>query len=219
MPEFTLIQQICIWALPVLLAITLHEAAHAYVANLCGDTTAKMLGRLSLNPIRHIDWIGTIIMPLVAGLLTQFNLLIGYAKPVPINGTKFRRPRLDMILVTLAGPLANILMALLWASGFKIATLYHPETSTTMLFLLATSRAGMLINLVLAFLNLLPIPPLDGSRVVSSLLPYKQAVAYAKIEPYGFLILIVLVVSGILGHILTPLINGSLHVLSMIYFL
>lgn len=217
MPEFTLIQQICIWALPVLLAITLHEAAHAYVANRCGDTTAKMLGRLSLNPIRHIDPVGTVIMPIVAGLLTNFSLVLGYAKPVPINWSQLRNPRRDMILVTLAGPCSNFLMAFLWAGGFKIATLLHPEASTPALFLLFTSRAGMIINLVLAFLNLIPIPPLDGSRVVSSMLPARQAMLYAKMEPYGFLILIILIFTGILGTILTPLIYGGLTVLNMIY--
>ena len=121
MPEFNLIQQICIWALPVLLAITLHEAAHAYVANLCGDTTAKMFGRLSLNPIRHIDLVGTILIPILVGVLTSFQFVIGYAKPVPINWSRFKHPRRDMILVTLAGPFSNIFMAFLWAAAFKIA--------------------------------------------------------------------------------------------------
>ena len=184
MPEFTIIQQICIWALPVLLAITLHEAAHAYVANKCGDTTAKMFGRLSLNPIRHIDPVGTIILPIVAGLLTNFSFVIGYAKPVPINQNQLRNPKRDMILVTLAGPCSNFLMAFLWAGCLKIATLLHPEVSMPALFLLFTSRAGMIINLVLAFLNLIPLPPLDGSKVVSNLLPTRQAMMYEKIEPY-----------------------------------
>jgi Zn-dependent protease len=217
MPEFTLIQQICIWAIPVLLAITLHEAAHAYVAYRCGDTTAKMLGRLSLNPIHHIDPIGTILMPLLIGVLTQFNFVIGYAKPVPINWSQFRHPRRDMILVTLAGPFSNIFMAFLWAACFKIATLLHPETSMPALFLLFSARAGMIINLVLAALNLIPIPPLDGSRVVSSLLPPRQAMTYEKIEPYGFFILVLLVFTGVLGMILTPLINLGLVALSAIF--
>jgi Zn-dependent protease len=217
MPEFTIIQQICIWALPVLLAITLHEAAHAYVANKCGDTTAKMFGRLSLNPIRHIDPVGTIILPIVAGLLTNFSFVIGYAKPVPINWSQLRNPRRDMILVTLAGPGSNFLMAFLWAAGLKIATLLHPEASMSALFLLFTSRAGIIINLVLAFLNLIPLPPLDGSKVVSSLLPARQAMIYEKIEPYGFLILVILIFTGILGYILLPLINSSIALLGMIF--
>lgn len=217
MPEFTLIQQICIWALPVLLAITLHEAAHAFVADKCGDTTAKMLGRVSLNPIRHIDPVGTILLPVVAGLLTNFSFVIGYAKPVPVNWSQLRNRKRDMILVTLAGPCANFLMAILWAGGLKIATLLHPEASMPALFLLFTSRAGMIINLVLAFLNLIPLPPLDGSRVVSSLLPARQAMLYEKIEPYGFLILVILIFTGILGFIITPLINGGIYLLALLY--
>ncbi|MFI4918137.1 MAG: site-2 protease family protein [Legionellales bacterium] len=217
MPEFTIIQQICIWVIPVLLAITLHEAAHAYVANRCGDTTAKMLGRLSLNPVKHIDPVGTIIMPLLIGFLTHFSFIFGYAKPVPINWNQLTNPRRDIILVALAGPVSNFIMAFLWAFLFKIATMLHPELSTPALFLLVTARAGMIINLVLAFLNLIPIPPLDGSRVVSSLLPPRQAIAYARVEPYGFLLLIILMFTGVLGAILTPLINGSFSLLSAIF--
>lgn len=217
MPEFTLVQQVCIWALPILLSITLHEAAHAYVANRCGDTTAKMLGRLSLNPLRHIDPVGTILIPIVMGLLTHFNFVIGYAKPVPINWNQLRNPRRDMILVSLAGPFANLLMAFLWAACFKIAALMHPESSMAALFLLVTARAGMIINLVLAALNLLPIPPLDGSRVVSSLLPPRKAMIYEQIEPYGFFILILLMFTGILNSVLTPIINIGLSVLTAIF--
>ncbi|HHF7365030.1 TPA: site-2 protease family protein [Legionella bozemanae] len=217
MIEFTLIQKICIWAIPILLAITLHEAAHAFVAYRCGDTTAKMFGRLSLNPLRHVDPIGTVAMPLLIGILTQFNFVFGYAKPVPINGSQFRHPRRDMILVTLAGPFANLFMAFLWAACDKLALILNPRASMAVLFLYATSQAGVFINLILAALNLLPIPPLDGSRVVSSLLPPKQAMAYAKIEPYGFFILILLVFTGVLGMILTPIINLGLIALSAIF--
>jgi Zn-dependent protease len=217
MPEFTLIQQICIWALPVLLAITFHEVAHGYVAFRCGDMTAKMFGRLSVNPIRHIDPVGTIILPIIIGVLTHFNFVIGYAKPVPINWSQLRNPRRDMILVALTGPFANFMMAFLWGGCFKIATLLHPEASMSALFLLVTARAGMIINLVLGFLNLIPLPPLDGSRVVLSLLKPRQAIAYAKIEPYGFFILVILIFTGILGSILTPLINAGFFMLSLIY--
>ncbi|QMT59631.1 site-2 protease family protein [Legionella sp. PC997] len=217
MIEFTLIQKICIWAIPILFAITLHEAAHAYVAYRCGDTTAKMFGRLSLNPLRHIDPIGTVLIPLLVGVLTQFNFVIGYAKPVPINWNQFRHPRRDMILVTLAGPFANIIMAFIWAACDKIALILNPNTSMAVLFLYATAQAGIFINLILAALNLLPIPPLDGSRVVSSLLPPKQAMAYEKIEPYGFFILLILVFTGVLGMILNPLINLGLIALSSIF--
>lgn len=195
MPEFTLIQQICIWALPVLLAITFHELAHGYVAYRCGDNTAKMFGRLTLNPIKHIDPIGTVLLPLLIGVITNFNFVIGYAKPVPVNQSQLRKPRRDMILVTLLSP----------------------QSSMTALFLLVTARAGMMINLILAFLNLIPIPPLDGSKVVINLLPARQAIAYAKLEPFGFLILIVLIFTNVLGYILTPLIYGSLYILSAIF--
>ena len=217
MPEFTLIQQICIWAIPVLLAVTLHEAAHTYIAFRCGDTTAKLFGRLSLNPFRHIDPIGTVIMPLLIGLLTHFNFVFGYAKPVPINWNQFHNPRRDIVLVALAGPFSNVLMAFLWAGCLKTATLFHPEASLPALFLLTTARAGMIINLVLAFLNLIPIPPLDGSRVISIFLPPRQAMAYAKIEPYGFFILIALMFTGALNTILTPAINFSLYLFSFIF--
>ena len=217
MPEFTLIQQICIWAIPVLLAITLHEAAHAYVALRCGDNTAKLMGRVSLNPIKHVDPIGTILIPLLIGVLTQFSYVIGYAKPVPINWNQFRKPKRDIILVSLAGPFANFFMAFLWSGCFKIAISLNPQVSMPALFLLATARAGILINLILAFLNLIPIPPLDGSRVVSSLLPTRQSIAYSKVEPYGFVILIILVFTGILGAMLKPLLQAGYYVLRIIF--
>jgi Zn-dependent protease len=217
MPQFTLIQQACIWAIPVLLAITLHEAAHAYVAFRCGDNTAKMFGRLSLNPFRHIDPIGTVLIPLAIGLMTNFNFVFGYAKPVPISWNQLRNPRRDMILVTLAGPVANLIMAFLWAASFKIGMSLHPERSMPALFLLASARAGMIINLVLAALNLLPIPPLDGSRVVSSLLPPRKAMIYDRIEPYGFFILLLLMFTGILNYILMPFINLGLFTLRAIF--
>lgn len=217
MQEYTIIQQICIWAIPVLLAITLHEAAHAYIAARCGDTTAKMLGRVSLNPIKHIDPIGTILIPLVIGIITNFNFVIGYAKPVPINWNQLRNPRRDMIFVTLAGPFSNLFMAFLWAFCYKIALSLNPMLSMSAQFLWATARAGIIINLVLAFLNLIPIPPLDGSRVVSSLLPARQAIAYNRLEPYGFFILILLIITGVLGLIINPMINGALYVLRAIF--
>jgi Zn-dependent protease len=176
-----------------------------------------MLGRLSLNPLRHIDPIGTVILPIVAGILTNFNFVLGYAKPVPITWNQLRNPKRDMILVALAGPFSNFIMAFLWAGLFKIAILLHPEASAPVLFLLMTSRAGMLINLVLAFLNLIPLPPLDGSRVITSLLPPDKAMVYAKIEPYGFIILVILIFTGALGYILTPLIYGGMAALRMIF--
>lgn len=217
MQEFSIIQQICIWALPVLFAITLHEAAHAYVANRCGDSTARLLGRLSLNPIRHIDPIGTIVMPLTIGFFTHFTMVLGYAKPVPINWNLLKKPRRDMILVALAGPVMNLLMAFLWAGSYKIATSMHPESNMIGLFLLLTSQAGILINLILAFLNLIPIPPLDGSRIVSSLLPPRLAIPYSRIEPYGIFILLLLILTNMLGYIMEPLVNMGIALLSFIY--
>lgn len=217
MPEFTWVQQICIWALPILLAITFHELAHGYVAYICGDNTAKMFGRLTINPIKHIDPIGTIAIPLVVGVLTNFNFVIGYAKPIPVNQGYLHNPRRDMILVTLAGPVANLIMAFLWAACMKIAVLMHPQTSTVALFLLFAARAGILINLILAFLNLVPLPPLDGSKVLINMLPARQAIAYSKIEPYGFFILMILIFTNVLGYVLNPLINGGIYILSVIF--
>lgn len=207
MPELSLIQQIAIWLLPVLFAITHHEAAHAFVAYLLGDTTAKSLGRLSANPIRHIDLVGTILLPIAILLLSNFTFIFGWAKPVPINYSRFKHPRRDSALATAAGPVANLLMAILWAICLKIGIMLHPESSSVALFMVLTGKAGIIINLFLAFLNLIPIPPLDGSRIVSSLLPPKAAITYNKIEPYGFIILMVLMFLGILNFIVTPLIS------------
>lgn len=212
MLTLTLIQKIVVWAIPVLLAITLHEAAHAWVASRCGDTTAKMLGRLSINPLRHVDLIGTIFVPLFVAALSQFHFIFGWAKPVPIDWSRLRKPRRDMLLVAAAGPLSNIIMALLWAMLFKIAALFHPETSRAILFLLLTAQAGILINLVLAFLNLIPIPPLDGSRIIAGLLPPRQAALYLKIEPFGLLILIALLLTGVLSSVLSPLLSWALEI-------
>ncbi len=185
MLELTITQQIVVWILPVLFAITLHEAAHALVANYFGDTTAKMLGRLSVNPLRHIDLIGTIIVPIITLMLSGF--VFGWAKPVPINSSQLRNPRRDMVLVSAAGPLSNLVMAIFWALCLKLATTLDPKSSNIALFLLLTSRAGILINLLLAYFNLIPIPPLDGGRVVACLLPTREALIYEKIEPFGFL--------------------------------
>lgn len=205
MLELSLIQKIAIWAIPVLLAITLHEAAHAFVAYRLGDSTAKMLGRLSLNPIKHIDPVGTIVFPLIVGFLSSFHFVFGYAKPVPINFNQLRNPRRDMALVTIAGPLANFVMALLWGLLLKLSIALGIQSSMVVLFLFLSAQAGIAINLILAFLNLIPIPPLDGSRVVASLLPPRYAYYYLRAEPFGFLILIVLLFTGVLGAILNPL--------------
>lgn len=217
MLTLTLIQKIAVWSIPVLLAITLHEAAHAYVANRCGDNTAKMLGRLSINPLRHIDLIGTILVPITIGILTHFQFIFGWAKPVPIQWTQLRKPRRDMGFVAAAGPLSNIIMALMWAILLKSATMLHPEQSKASLFLLLTAEAGILINLILAFLNILPIPPLDGSKIIASLLPNRYAIAFLHIERFGFFILIILLFTGILNRILNPLLMGSLRLIDIVF--
>lgn len=209
MSQLTTIQQIAIWILPILFAITVHEAAHGWMANRLGDSTAKLLGRLTLNPIKHIDLVGTIIVPIVILLITQFHFVFGWAKPVPINGANLRNPRRDMAWVALAGPGVNLIMALLWACALKLSTLMDPLNSSPAQFLFLSAQAGIIINLILGYLNLIPIPPLDGSRVLAALIPRRTAYYYDKIEPFGFIILLLLMISGLLGLILSPLIMGS----------
>jgi Zn-dependent protease len=156
-------------------------------------------------------------MPLVIGILTQFSFLFGYAKPVPVTWNHLRHPQRDMVLVAAAGPMANIAMSLIWAGLFKTATLMHPESSNTALFLLLSAKEGIAINLILAFLNLIPIPPLDGSKVLMGLLPTRQAIKYAALEPYGFLILLALLFTNVLQMILSPCINVSMAIISYIF--
>ncbi|KTC84166.1 site-2 protease family protein [Legionella brunensis] len=217
MLELTTAQQIAIWLLPVLFAITFHEAAHAWVAYRLGDTTAKMLGRLSFNPIRHIDLVGTIIVPIAVLVLTQFNFVFGWAKPVPINASQLRNPRRDMALATAAGPLSNLVMALLWAGLLKLGASLNFQSSNIALFLVLAARAGIIINLLLAYLNLIPIPPLDGSRIVASLLPRKQAYQYQKMEPLGFIILLILMLTGVLAWLINPPIQWSLAAIRALF--
>lgn len=210
MLELSTVQRIVIWILPVLFAITLHEAAHAWMAARLGDTTAKSLGRLSFNPVKHIDLIGTILVPIVVLVLSQFSFVFGWAKPVPIDSRMFHKPRRDLALATAAGPLANLIMAFLWAICLKIGYMLHPSTSTTALFMALTGQAGIIINLVLAYLNLIPLPPLDGGRIMASMLPLKQALQYQKIEPYGLFILFFLIFTGVLGWLIRPPIAWSI---------
>lgn len=217
MQTLTIVQTVSIWIVPVLLAITLHEAAHAWIASLCGDTTAKMLGRLSMNPLRHVDPVGTILVPIVIAVLSQFQFVFGWAKPVPINWYQLHNPKRDMALVAIAGPLANIIMALIWGACIKIGYVFDPNTSTIALFMALTGQAGVLINLVLAFLNLIPIPPLDGSRVVASMLPPKAAAAYAKMEGFGFFILLALLFTGVLGWIINTPILWSMRLIYSLF--
>ncbi|GAB6034339.1 site-2 protease family protein [Galenea microaerophila] len=212
MNELTTLQQIAIWTLPVIFAITVHEVAHGWVADKLGDHTARMLGRLTLNPIKHIDPIGTIVVPLI--LLVLGGVIFGWAKPVPINPRNFKHPTKDMAWVAIAGPMSNLLMATGWAILIKVGyglTSSLPEIGN---FLVYSGLAGVSINLILFVLNLLPIPPLDGSRVVSAFLPPKWAYEYNRIEPYGFFILLGMLFLGLLG----PLLSGPYQALQHLIF-
>ncbi len=206
MDKLNLVQQISVAALPLLFAITLHEVAHGWAAKQLGDKTAMMMGRLTLNPLKHVDPVGTVLVPgllILSGFIfgSGLGFIFGWAKPVPVNWDQLRHPKRDMALVAMAGPLANFLMAILWALVAKLAiVLQSPFASEPLLFM---GGIGISINLILMVLNLLPIPPLDGSRVVSSVLPGPLAWKYSRIEPYGFLILMGLLVMGILGPLLS----------------
>ncbi len=206
MENFTLIQKIAVWALPILFAITVHEVAHGWVANKLGDPTAKMSGRLTLNPIKHIDPLGTIAIPLILMWLGGF--IFGWAKPVPVNWQNLKRPRRDIALVAIAGPGANLVMTFIWAGVLKLGLVLHPAGYNFAALLVYMGQAGVLINIVLMVLNLLPIPPLDGSRVLSSFVSPRAARVLAELEIYGFLILVLLLATGILGKIIGPPIFG-----------
>lgn len=200
--EFTLVQKIAIWALPVIFAITVHEAAHGYAARALGDRTAEMLGRVSLNPFRHIDPVGTVLVPGI--LLALGGFLFGWAKPVPVDYRNLRKPRRDMALVALAGPMSNAAMALGWALLFKFAAPAAAGGDGLWVGLTYMGVAGIIINLILMVLNLLPLPPLDGGRVLTGLVPEPVARQLDRIEPYGFFILLGLLFVGWLGLIMGP---------------
>ena len=199
-----LIQTIAIAALPVIFAITLHEAAHGYAARHFGDPTAWQLGRISLNPLRHIDPVGTILIPLAILLFSAGNFLFGYAKPVPVDFGRLRHPKRDMLWVAAAGPAANLAMALAWGLLLKFAWLMPSNDFTVPLS--EMSKIGIVINCVLMVLNLLPLPPLDGGRIAVSLLPYRLAVPFSRLERWGFPILLLLLFTDILDLIMWPVI-------------
>ncbi|MCF8185815.1 MAG: site-2 protease family protein [Sulfuritalea sp.] len=200
--ELSLIQKIIIYAPPVILAITVHEAAHGYAAKHFGDMTAFNAGRITLNPIKHIDLFGTVLLPAMTILLG--GILFGWAKPVPVNFGRLRHPKKDMLWVAAAGPASNFVMAIFWAFAIKFS-MNAPEFIAFPLLLMA--KAGVGINIVLMVLNLLPLPPLDGGRIAVSLLPMHLARPFAHIERYGFIILMALLFTGVLSKILDPFIN------------
>jgi Zn-dependent protease len=214
-----LVQTVAIYALPVLFAITLHEAAHGYVARHFGDMTAYAQGRISLNPARHIDLVGTIIVPIAILLATKLagssGFLFGWAKPVPVNYSALKHPKRDMMWVAAAGPASNLVMALGWALLYKLGAALGPGDYATPLKLM--SIAGIEVNMVLMLLNLLPILPLDGGRIVASLLPARMSWQYAKLEPWGFPILLLLMFSGYLGVILGPMLKTSFNVIGAVF--
>jgi Zn-dependent protease len=217
--EFNLVQTIAIYALPVILAITLHEAAHGYVARHFGDLTAWRLGRISLNPARHIDLVGTIVVPLVILVTSKLfggaGILFGWAKPVPVNFHALRSPKRDMLWVAAAGPAANLLMAFSWAIVLKVATIMPPNAFALPASLMA--EAGITVNIVLMVLNLLPILPLDGGRIAFSLLPDRLARSYAGLERYGLPILLLLLFTNVLGLILNPMVQASIELIETIF--
>ena len=211
--EFSVIQKIAIFALPVIFAITLHEAAHGYAAKYFGDLTADRAGRISLNPIRHISLVGTVLVPalilLTSKLLGAGFILFGWAKPVPVDFTKLRHPKHDMLWVALAGPASNFAMGIFWALVIRFGTLLGPLGNLIVLM----GVAGVFINTVLMTLNLLPLPPLDGGRIAVSILPQPYASMYARIEPFGLVILIVLLYARVLDVILLPMLTSMLAII------
>jgi Zn-dependent protease len=207
--DFSLLETIALYAVPVVFAITLHEAAHGYVARLFGDSTAWMLGRVTANPLKHIDPVGTVLVPLGLLLLAKLagggGFLFGWAKPVPVNFGNLRNPKRDMLWVAAAGPGANLAMALLWALAYRLGDEVLASEGLQMM-----ARAGIMINVVLMVLNLLPILPLDGGRIAVSLLPHRLAMSYSRLEPYGFMVIILLLATGLLDNLMSPFIALAL---------
>lgn len=209
--ELSLMQKIAVWTLPVIFAITLHEVAHGWLAMKFGDRTAELQGRLTLNPLKHIDPIGTVVVPLL--LLVFGGFVFGWAKAVPVNPSNFKHPKRDMAWVAIAGPTSNLIMAILWALVIKAGYMVGSLTSTGE-FLIYSGAAGVSINLVLMVLNLIPIPPLDGSRVLTALLSNRLGYYYNRLEPYGFFILLGMMFLGVLG----PIISGPYAIIQQSLF-
>lgn len=211
MDELSLVQRIAVWALPLIFAVTVHEAAHGWVADRLGDPTARKLGRITFNPIPHIDPVGTILVPLL--MLTFTGFLIGWAKPVPVSVARLHSPKRDMAIVAAAGPGANLLMAVAWSLVLLLAHGLVHTSQMVAVPLLLMAVAGVFVNLVLMAINLLPVPPLDGGRILTGLLPMKIARIFARIEPFGMVILIALLISGVLGTVLAPVVFGAIGLL------
>lgn len=212
MDTSNLIQTVSVYAIPVIFAITMHEAAHGYVAKCFGDRTAYMMGRVTLNPFSHIHLVGTILLPLLLYFSTSGALLFGYAKPVPVNFGNLRHPKRDMVWVALAGPASNLLQAIVWALLYVVYT----DFGVTEKFFLAMCKAGVLSNVVMFAFNLFPLPPLDGGRIVVGLLPMRQAYQFSRIEPYGFFIVMALALTGIVNHLwLDPVMSATFGLIEM----
>lgn len=216
LPE--IIRQLVISALPILIAITFHETAHGYIANRLGDPTARLMGRLTLNPIAHIDMVGTIIMPAMLLILSNGQFVFGYAKPVPINPSNFNNPKKDMAMSAAAGPITNVSLAVISALILKLLVFpmssFLPSAITTPLTLMLMQSIKW--NIVLAVFNMIPVPPLDGGRVLVGLLPHRQAVSYSRIEPYGMIIVIVLIMSGIAKYFIYPIMALLLSLITLL---
>ncbi len=208
-----LIQTVALYAIPVLLSITVHEAAHGYAARHFGDNTAYALGRVTLNPLKHIDPVGTILMPLMLYLATSGAFLFGYAKPVPVRFGNLRNPKRDMIWVALAGPAVNFVQALLWGVVFyllQVGGISEP-------FFIEMAQGGILVNVVMFVFNLFPLPPLDGGRILVGLLPYRQAMLVSRVEPWGFFIVMALVIAGVVSNLwMRPLMGLTFKLINLL---
>jgi Zn-dependent protease len=214
MPELNIISTLFVFVIPVIFAVTLHEVAHGWVASRYGDQTAKSMGRLTLNPVKHIDPVGTILVPAIMYFASGF--IFGWAKPVPVNWRNLEHPRRDMAIVAIAGPAANLLMLLFWAMLAKIIMVLGIDSNYLTQLLFIMSSIGITINMVLMILNLFPLLPLDGGRILTAMLPHNLAISFSRLEPYGLIILVVLLVSGVLWKILLPVMGG---IESLIYHL
>ena len=211
MIQFTFLQKIVLWAIPTLFAITVHEVAHGWVANKLGDKTAKIMGRLTLNPLKHIDPIGTVLIPII--LYWAGGFIFGWAKPVPVNPMNFNNPKRDTAIVATAGPVSNLIMTILWALIAKFGILLLQNNVQIGLVLNYMGQIGIFINLIFMILNLIPIPPLDGSKILMGFLSNRVAAKYNLIEPYGFFIIVILLITGIIGDIFSVIVGHLFHII------